>query len=72
MLTTYVTAAAGMVVIMLVWVGVQRIWHREFTDRRADPDALAGRLGCHGCDCTDSCQRDSVAGVPLSRGASHE
>ena len=55
MLTTYLTALAGMVVISCCWLAVQRLWQRQFPDHGgADNDALAGRSGCQGCDCKPS------------------
>ena len=53
MLTTYLTALAGMVVISCCWLAVQRLWQRQFPEHgAADNDALAGRSGCQGCNCT--------------------
>jgi hypothetical protein len=57
MLTTYVTTVVFLVAVLLMWLGVQRLWWRAFPNA-SDPDALAGRLGCHGCGCTDSCRRE--------------
>lgn len=57
MLTSYLTAMTVIVLVMVVWVGVQNAWRRTFPDAAADPDVLRGRMGCHGCACTDVCLR---------------
>ena len=54
MLATYATGAIAVVLIALAWVAVQGAWKRAFPERGADPDALAGRIGCHG-DCEQDC-----------------
>jgi hypothetical protein len=59
-----VSLAAGLLTlctVLVAWVTVQHAWRRVFPDPDpgADPDALAGRLGCHGlCEpkpCTRRC-----------------
>ena len=57
MLTSYLTAMPVIAVVMVAWVGVQSAWRRAFPEALADPDVLAGRMGCHGCGCTDVCLR---------------
>ena len=52
MLSAYLTAVTGMVVISCAWLAVQRLWQKYFPENGGDdPDALAGRSGCHNCDC---------------------
>lgn len=53
MLITYLTAIAGMVVISCSWLAVQRLWLRHFSQQCVGDgnDALAGRSGCHNCNC---------------------
>ena len=58
MLASYLTGVLVIVAVTVAWVAVQRAWRRAFPDASADPDALAGRGGCHGCNCTDVCERD--------------
>ncbi len=58
MLTSYLTGILIIVALTVAWVGVQRAWRRAFPEGSGDPDALAGRTGCHGCNCTDVCERD--------------
>jgi hypothetical protein len=61
MLTNYLTALAGMLIISCSWLAVQRLWQRQFPEHDSgDGDALAGRSGCHACDCAPSrCERES-------------
>jgi len=62
-LSTFFTAIAGMMVISCFWLAVQRLWLRHFRET-AEPggaggDALAGRSGCHGCNCGPAgCERE--------------
>ena len=49
MLVSYLVAAAFIALILTVWVLVQIGWGKVFGRRGADPDVLAGRLGCGGC-----------------------
>ena len=53
MLWSYVTGLAAVVGVMLAWVAVQGAWRRAFPDAVADPDVLAGRMGCHSCTGSD-------------------
>ena len=40
------------------WLVVQRAWMRAFPGAAPDPDALSGRLGCHGGgSCKKTCER---------------
>jgi len=59
-LATYATGALGMALLALGWVWVQQAWRRSFPDSCADPDPLAGRIGCHACESEESCQRRSA------------
>ena len=63
MLTSYAVAVLAMVVLAVAWVGVQSAWRRTFPGAMADPDVLAGRMGCHGCDSTEDCDRRSPDGT---------
>ena len=56
MLESFATGIFGIIVLSLAWLGVQLAWRRVFPGASADADALAGRLGCHGCGCTDVCE----------------
>jgi hypothetical protein len=71
-MASYVIGPVGVVVVLLAWVGVQLAWRRAFPRVGSDPDALSGRLGCHGCGCpdTDVCERST--GVRLNHGVARE
>ncbi|MCB1854894.1 MAG: hypothetical protein H6988_06410 [Pseudomonadales bacterium] len=61
-LSTYLTALAGMILISCGWLAVQRLWQRHFPGPEGGEqgDALAGRSGCHGCNCEASgCEREA-------------
>ena len=57
MLTSYAIGLTAIAMLCVAWLAVQLAWRRVFSDASSDPDALAGRLGCHGCDCTDVCEK---------------
>ena len=63
-MATLTTGLVALSVVLLFWVTVQHAWRRVFPEG-ADPDALAGRLGCHGtCErttCTRRCPDRSAA-----------
>lgn len=61
------TAAIGMSAVLATWVAVQRVWIRLSGSK--DNDALAGRIGCHGCPCTSSCEQENQP-TPEMKGAS--
>jgi len=67
-LTSYAVGLAAMVMLCVAWAGVQLAWRRVFPDDSDDPDALAGRIGCHGCGCTNVCERRA----PESGGVTEE
>ena len=50
-MASYALALAAMVVMLVVWVGVQLAWRKVFPGVGCDPDVLAGRMRCHNCDC---------------------
>lgn len=58
MIQTYLIGIAGIVLIMVSWVGIQRIWHRVFHEYVEDEDALAERNTCGNCGCTTLCERN--------------
>jgi hypothetical protein len=57
MLSTYAIALGTIAILCAAWLAVQLAWRRAFPDASGDPDALAGRLGCHGCGCTTVCEK---------------
>ncbi len=60
MITTYFIGIAGMITLMVLWVVVQRIWGKMFSDRFPDEDVLAGRSGCGNCGCTTTCKNKEL------------
>ena len=59
-MTYHLLAIAGLIGVLLAWVGVQLAWKKVFPGVGSDPDVLAGRMGCnHGCDCQEdqACKR---------------
>lgn len=50
------------------WVTVQLVWRRAFPAAGADPDALAGRLGCRGTCAPEDCVHRSSGGHPGAGG----
>lgn len=67
LLGTFLTAIAGMIVISGCWLAVQRLWQHHFPERGdGSDDALAGRSGCHGCNCGPAgCERE-IAQPPIN------
>jgi hypothetical protein len=55
MLEAYATGVAAIVALAVGWVAVQGAWRRAFPGRVADPDVLAGRTDCHGCERSRTC-----------------
>jgi hypothetical protein len=56
-MTHHVLAIALLVLVLAAWVGVQGAWRRAFPGACSDPDVLAARRGCQGCDSADACER---------------
>ena len=53
----------AILLLSTAWIGVQRAWRRSFADVGTDPDALAGRSGCHGCSDSKDCHRSPESGA---------
>ena len=51
---THALAVASLVAMTIGWVAVQTGWRRLFPSP-CEPDALAGRGGCGGGGCGESC-----------------
>lgn len=67
MLSTYGIALSIIVMLCVAWLTVQLAWRRVFPDASGDPDALAGRLGCHGCGCTNVCEKRASEAAGASK-----
>jgi hypothetical protein len=57
MLTSLATGVLGVAALLLIWVGVQSAWRRAFPDAFDDPDVLAQRIGCGGCEREPDCEQ---------------
>jgi hypothetical protein len=53
---SYLIGLGAIVLMAVAWVWVQGAWRKTFPGASCDPDPLASRLGCHGCDCADICE----------------
>jgi hypothetical protein len=49
MMHHYLIGVGALVLLSVMWLGVQRAWRRSFPEVGDDPDVLAGRPGCFGC-----------------------
>jgi len=56
MIENVATGMLGVAVLAALWLAVQLAWRRHATEPGGDPDALAGRIGCHGCGEADACR----------------
>ena len=63
MIYHYIIGVGALLLLSTAWLGVQRAWKRSFPDAIADPDALAGRSGCGGCNDSKACQRRLESGA---------
>ena len=60
----YIIGVGAFLLLSTAWFGVQRAWRRSFADVGDDPDALAGRTGCHGCDkSSEDCHQTPESGA---------
>ena len=62
MLTSHALGMLAIVLLLVAWVAVQGAWKRTFPEACSDPDVLAGRMGCHGSNCSHDCDRSDRAG----------
>ena len=60
MLVSYATGLVAIVVVAVVWVGIQIAWRKVFPGVSSDPDVLAGRMGCHGCGRAEVCDKEGT------------
>ena len=59
----YIIGVGAILLMSTAGVAVQRAWRRSFPDAGADPDALAGRAGCRGCNDSKDCHRRPESGA---------
>jgi len=68
MWSSYLLGVGLLVGMTVGWVLVQRAWRATFPEAAPGGDALAGRLGCHGCgECTSNCERPGVGETPRAK-----
>jgi hypothetical protein len=60
-LTSHLLALLAIALMAAAWVAVQVAWRRTFPEACSDPDVLAGRMGCHGSNCSKDCNRPDRA-----------
>ncbi len=56
MIVSHLTGLAVLAALLLFWVAVQAAWRRHFPGGSAD--ALDSRVGCNGCDRTETCAQE--------------
>jgi len=66
MLTSYAVGLVAISVLLAAWLAVQQGWRRIFDGDSPDADALAGRLGCHGCGVRDCDERRPPGSAPTA------
>ena len=59
----YIIGVGAILLVSTAWIGVQRAWRKSFADVGDDPDALAGRTGCQGCNDSKDCHRRPESGA---------
>lgn len=57
MIKSFIIAVGALILLMVVWVAVQKLWGDTFSDYISDEDVLAGRGGCGNCGCTTACEK---------------
>lgn len=67
MIQQYVIGVGILLLLSVAWLSVQRAWKRSFSDLARDPDALAGRSRCHGCDGLKTCPQEEANGACEAR-----
>jgi hypothetical protein len=64
---SYLIGLVAIVVMAVAWVWVQGAWRKTFPGASCDPDVLASRMGCHGCDCENICEERPKEAAPRPR-----
>ena len=68
MLRSFVIGIGTLVGLAVLWALVQGAWRKTFPERSPGGDALAGRLGCHGCNsCDTPCDSPPAEGAGGAR-----
>ena len=58
MLKTYIIGIGGFIALVVIWIAVQSLWRKVFTEHVVDDDVLAQRSSCGNCGCTTICEKD--------------
>ena len=56
MLQSLIIGVGGIIIMMVGWVLVQRLWGQTFSEHLVDEDVMAGRTKCSNCGCTTVCE----------------
>jgi hypothetical protein len=56
----YLIGIIGITSLMILWVIVQNLWRRTFSNQQKDEDVLAGRSACGSCGCGTICKNKEV------------
>lgn len=57
MIESLITGIGGVLLMLLLWIAVQRAWGYTFAEHISDEDVLAERRSCSNCGCTTVCRR---------------
>ena len=60
MIESLMIGIGGIVGLMILWMGIQALWGKVFSDYISDEDVLAHRTRCGNCDCTTVCKEDEM------------
>jgi hypothetical protein len=60
MIKSLLIGIGGILALMVIWVVVQSIWGKIFSEYMTDEDVLAGRTSCGNCGCTTACKNKST------------
>ncbi|MCB0593327.1 MAG: hypothetical protein H6557_18055 [Lewinellaceae bacterium] len=61
MISSFLIGIGGMIFLMAVWVTVQSLWRKSFSDYISDDDVLADRRSCGNCGCTAACENKRLS-----------
>ena len=57
MIKSLIVGIAGIISLMILWVVIQSLWRKQFSNYIADDDVLVGRISCSNCGCTGICKK---------------
>jgi hypothetical protein len=56
MIQSFLIGIGGLIALMFLWVFVQTLWGKTFSDYVSDEDVMAGRTSCSNCGCSTACE----------------